>query len=146
MVIGIGNSYRRDDGVGPAVAEQIAGRNLPGVRVLVCTGEPGALLDAWSGAGLAIVVDAAMGEGSSPGRIRRWTPGDAGVAGPISSHAIGLPQAFALGEALGQLPDRLVGFSVDIIDADHGVGMTPDVAAAVPSVVNAVLAELDHHM
>ncbi|KUI40801.1 peptidase M52 [Mycobacterium sp. GA-1199] len=146
VVIGIGNSFRRDDGVGPAVAEEIAGRSLPGVRVLVCTGEPGALLDAWSGAGLAIVIDAAMGDGSSPGRIRRWTPGDDGAVGVVSSHAIGLPQAFTLGEALQQLPDRLVGFSVDIIDADHGVGMTSDVAAAVPSVVKAVLAELDHHM
>nr|CRL76625.1 peptidase M52, hydrogen uptake protein [Mycolicibacterium komanii] len=142
-MIGVGNSFRRDDGVGPAVAEEIARRDLPGVRVLVATGEPGALLDAWSGAGLAIVVDAAMGEGGIPGRIRRWTADDDGVPRAVSSHAIGLPEAFALGEALGQLPDHLVGFSVDIVDAGHGVGMTADVAAAVPGVVDAVLAELD---
>ncbi len=145
MVIGVGNSFRRDDGVGPAVAEEIARRNLSGVRALVATGEPGALLDAWTGAGLAIVVDAAMGEGASPGRIRRWTPDQDGVSGVVSSHAIGLPQAYALGEALKQLPDRLVGYSVDIDDADHGVGMSPDVAAAVPRMVDAVLAELAHH-
>lgn len=146
MVIGVGNSFRRDDGVGPAVAEEIAKRALPGVRVLLATGEPGALLDAWNDAGLAIVIDAAMCEGASPGRIRRWTPDENGVPRAVSSHAIGLPEAFALGEALGQLPDRLVGFSVDIVDAGHGVGMTADVAAAVPDVVDAVLAELDPPM
>ncbi|OBH01806.1 peptidase M52 [Mycobacterium sp. E136] len=146
VVIGIGNSFRRDDGVGPAVAEEVARRDLPGVRVLVATGEPGALLDAWSGVGIAIVVDAAMGDGASPGRIRRWTPDENRPPRVVSSHAIGLPEAFALGEALGQLPDRLVGFSVDIVDAGHGVGMTADVAAAIPGVVDAVLAELDHSM
>lgn len=146
MVIGVGNSFRRDDGVGPAVAEEIARRALPGVRVLLATGEPGALLDAWNGAALAIVVDAAMGDGASPGRIRRWTPDENRPPRVVSSHAIGLPEAFALGEALGQLPDRLVGFSVDIVDAGHGLGMTADVAAAIPGVVDAVLAELDHPM
>lgn len=144
-MIGVGNSYRRDDGVGLVVADEIAKRNLAGVRVLLATGEPGALLDAWSGAGLAVVVDAAMGEGSCPGRIRRWTPGDEESAGAVSTHAIGLPQAYALGEALKQLPDRLVGFSVDIVDTDHGVGLTPDVAGAVPALVDAVLAELGRH-
>lgn len=34
LVIGYGNTLRRDDGVGIAVAEAIADRSLPGVRVL----------------------------------------------------------------------------------------------------------------
>jgi len=142
LVIGIGNAYRRDDGVGLAVADEIAKRGIPDVRVVMAIGEPGAILDAWSGADLAVVVDAAMGEGSTPGRIRRWTPGD--VEGPavVSSHALGLPQTYALGEALGQIPDRLVVFTVDTADVGNGVGLTPAVAAAVPEVVDAILAEL----
>ena len=60
----------------------------------------------------------------------------------VSSHAIGLPEAYALGEALGRLPDRLVVLGVDVVDVDYGVGLTPAVAAAVPHVVEAVLAEL----
>ena len=36
LVIGYGNSLRRDDGVGPRVAEAIEELNLPGVRTLVC--------------------------------------------------------------------------------------------------------------
>jgi len=108
VVIGVGNSFRRDDGVG-----------------------------------LAVVVDAAMGEGSSPGRIRRWTPCDDAESSIVSSHAFGLPQTYALGEALRQLPETLVGLTVDIADAGLGVGFTPPVAAAVPKAVAAVLAEFD---
>jgi hydrogenase maturation protease len=142
LVIGIGNSYRRDDGVGLTVADEIAKRGLRDVRVVTAIGEPGAILDAWSGADLAVVVDAAMGEGLTPGRIRRWTPGDVESPAVVSSHALGLPQTYALGEALGQIPDRLVVFSVDVADVGQGPGLTPAVEAAVPEVVEAIIAEL----
>ena len=136
VVIGIGNTYRRDDGVGLAVADELAKRDLPGVRVVTAIGEPGAILEAWSGVALAVE------EGATPGRIRRWTPGDVEVAAVVSSHALGLPLTYALGQALGQTPDELVVFTVDIADVGHGIGLTPAVAAAVPEVVEAILAEL----
>ena len=114
VVIGIGNDFRRDDGVGLAVAEELAKRNLPGVRVVTAIGEPGAILDAWTGASAAVVIDATTGKGTAPGRIRRWTPGDVAEPGIVSSHALALPQTYALGEALGQLPGSLVVLTVDI--------------------------------
>ena len=36
LVIGYGNTLRRDDGVGPKVVEALATENLPGVQPLVC--------------------------------------------------------------------------------------------------------------
>ena len=36
LVLGYGNTLRRDDGVGPKAADAIAALNLPGVRVLTC--------------------------------------------------------------------------------------------------------------
>jgi len=142
VVIGVGNDFRRDDGVGLAVAEEVDKRGVPGIRVVTAIAEPSAILDAWSNAGLAVVVDAAMGEGLSPGRIRRWTPGHEATMGVVSSHAVGLPEAYALGEALGRLPGRLVVLGVGVVDIDYGVGLTPAVAAAVPAAVEAVLVEL----
>ena len=143
VVIGIGNGFRRDDGVGLAVAARIAERGLPGVRVLTGTGEPAALLAAWSGATRAVVVDAAAGNQSTPGRIRRWTARDLDSAAVISSHAMGLAQTCALASALGRMPDELVILTIDTADTGHGLGMTSEVAAAVTDVVDAVLTELD---
>ena len=80
VVIGIGNDYRGDDGIGPAVAHAIGGQHLPGVRVLTCAAEPTAVLDAWTGAAVAVLIDAA--DGGEPGRIRR--PGIAQLAGQAS--------------------------------------------------------------
>jgi hypothetical protein len=38
--------------------------------------------------------------------------------------------------------DRLVILSIDIADADYGVGLTPRIATTAPGVVEALLAEL----
>jgi len=141
LLIGIGNSFRRDDGVGPAVAGEIAKMGLADVRVLTSAGEPGELLDAWDGVPLTVVVDAAVGEGAAPGRIRRWVLGDE-PATAVSSHELGLPATYALGEALGRIPEELVVLTVDVADVGYGDGLTSQVAAAVPDVVARVLTEL----
>ncbi len=140
-MIGIGNSFRRDDGVGLAVASEIAKLGLAGVEVLTAIGEPGVILDAWADAESVVAVDAALADGSTPGRIRRWTPDATTESNVTSSHAFGLPQTYALGEALGRIPRSLVVLTVDIGDAASGVGLSAPVAAAVPDAVDAVLAE-----
>jgi hydrogenase maturation protease len=83
-----------------------------------------------------------MGEGATAGKIRRWTPGDDDQPTVVSSHALGLPQTLALGQALGRVPQKLVVLTVDIEDVSQGLTLTPAVAAAVPTAVEAVLAEL----
>ena len=42
ILIGIGNPYRRDDGVGPALIEALETAGLPGVRLVTADGEPAA--------------------------------------------------------------------------------------------------------
>jgi hydrogenase maturation protease len=142
LVIGIGNAFRCDDGIGLAVAAAVARRHISGVHVMTDIGDPGSILDAWTGADLAIVVDASVGQGGAPGRIRRWTPAYGGGPAVVSSHMLGLTQAYSLGEALGRLPSRLVVFTIDVVDVGYGDALTPVVAAAVPRVVDAVEAEL----
>ena len=52
VVIGLGNDLRRDDGIGPIVARQVADHVAPDVCVSVSDGDPGTLLEAWTGAQL----------------------------------------------------------------------------------------------
>lgn len=141
-IIGIGNDFRRDDGVGLTVAEQIAARNLPGVRVLSGISDSTAILDAWSDAARAIVVDAVTGADVALGRIRRWTAADLETTAVVSSHSLGLAQTCALGKALARMPDELTVFTIDVADTNQGVGLTPAVAAAVPQLVDLIVAEL----
>lgn len=140
VVIGMGNPYRSDDGVGAAVAATVA---VPtGVTVLACPAEPTAILDAWDGVALAVLVDAAVGE--PPGRITTGTIDDYAAERPVSSHDLNLQQTYELGRAIGRAPDRLVVVTVGIAEAGHGVGLSPAVAAALPRaarIVERIVAE-----
>lgn len=147
VVIGLGNSYRSDDGVGIDAAAALNDLGLPGVRVVTGIPEPMSLLDAWSGARLAVVIDASVASPSVPGRIRRSTVGDV-VAAPegLSSHGINIARTYALGQELGRVPGALVVFTIEAGAFGHGVGLTPPVARAVPEVVGMALAEINHQL
>lgn len=140
VVIGIGNPYRRDDGVGPAVADEIARQSIPGLRVLGCVAEPTALLEAWDGTAAAVIVDAAAG--GTPGRVRRCTLDELADMAPVSSHDLNLAQTYELGRVLGRAPQSVAVVTVDAADLGHGSVLSPDVAAAVPRAAALVLAEL----
>jgi hydrogenase maturation protease len=142
VVIGIGNSFRRDDGVGPAVAAAVGRAAAPDVHVTTDPGDPTAILDAWAGAHLAVIIDAAVLTPSTPGRIHRYAMSQLPTARTVSSHGVNIVMVLALGEALGQLPEEAVLFAVEVSDTDFGVGLSPKVAEAVPRVVDAVMTEI----
>jgi hydrogenase maturation protease len=145
VLIGVGNPYRRDDGIGPAVVAAAGKLHLPGIVLTVSDGEPSQLLDAWSGADLAVVVDAVLCDPPEPGRIHRTTLGSAAAGPAASTHGLGIPEAIRLAEALGRAPRRLVVFAVEAADLGFGLGLSPAVAASVPELTRAVHAELGAH-
>ena len=146
VVVGLGNSYRGDDGVGVAAAGALNDLELPAVHVVTGIEEPMSLLEAWSGAKLAVVIDGAVGTPSVPGRVRRCTLGDVVAAsGGLSSHSVDIARTHALGQALGRVPDALVMFTIEVTDTGYGIGLTPQVASAVPEVVGMAVAEIKRH-
>jgi len=109
VVIGVGNEFRRDDGAGPAVLARLRDRVPPGMELVVTDGEPTRLIEAWTGAALAVVIDAVRAHPPHPGRVHRFVvdrPGD-GTTRTASSHGFGLDDAvrLALAPAAG-LGDR----------------------------------------
>lgn len=146
VVIGVGNEFRRDDGIGPRVLEALRAAVPPWVRLVASDGEPVRLIEAWAGADLAIVVDAVLaGEPGAPGRTHRLVVDQAAgtqAASAVSSHGLGLGDAVGLAEALGMLPRRLVLHAVEVADCGYGVGLTPAVANAAQRLADAVLADL----
>jgi hydrogenase maturation protease len=147
VVIGVGNPYRRDDGVGPAVLALLdrAGR-YPGVELVATDGESSRLLDAWSGADVAFVVDAVRTDSPSPGRVHRISvPDPVGRrrGGAASSHGLGLGEAVELARMLDRLPDRLELFAVEVADTGFGEALSAPVAAAAAAVARLIGADLD---
>ncbi|MFE9028394.1 hydrogenase maturation protease [Streptomyces iakyrus] len=151
-VIGVGNEFRRDDGVGWAVAallrDRAESRPLPpGTAVATCDGDPVRLIELWEGAGLAVVVDAAHAEPGHPGLVHRIELDAERLAQPpaTSSHGLGLGEAVELARVLGRLPGRLVVYAVEGGDASLGAGLTPAVEGVVEPLVASVEEEIVRH-
>lgn len=152
MVIGVGNDFRRDDGVGWAVVSRLRERAergaLPkGTELVVSDGDPGRLIGLWEDADLAIVVDAAHAHPGRPGLVHRIE-----LEGPelrpstqASSHGLGLGEAVELSRVLERLPGRLVVFAVEGEDHALGTGLTEPVAAVVGPLVRRIEEEVFRH-
>lgn len=144
MVIGVGNLDRGDDAVGRLVASALRVTVPEGVIVVESDGDPAAIMDAWAGAGLAVVIDA-MVSGAPPGTVRRFDATDDPLPAAVdlaSTHGLGAAEAVELARSLGRLPDRLLVYGVEGISFHPGAPMSGPVAAAVEVARGMVAAEV----
>jgi hydrogenase maturation protease len=148
LVAGVGNPSRGDDGAGPEVVRLLEGRVPPHVRLATVAADPLALIETWDGASHVVAVDA-MRTGAPPGTVRRLevtAPGGGHglVAGAAtSSHGFGLAETLALAGPLGRMPPRVTVFGIEAAAFDPGAPLSPPVAAAVTTVAERILGELD---
>ena len=145
VVIGVGNPYRGDDAAGLVAVERLQSRVPDGVSVLACEQEPTRIIDAWTGARAALIVDAVQ-SGAEPGTLHRVDASREPVPAHVfrsSTHAFGVGEAIELARALGRLPERIVVYGVEGATVAAGVGLTPQVETAVDGVVEALLGDLE---
>lgn len=84
VVIGYGNDLRRDDGVGPRVAQRVAEWDLPGVECLAVPLLTVDLAEAVAGARAVLFVDAAVEGEPGQMRVRSIAPA---VRGTVLGHS-----------------------------------------------------------
>jgi hydrogenase maturation protease len=148
-VIGIGNEWRCDDAVGLLAARRLRDMKPAGIKVLESRGFAASLLESWQGSPKVIVVDA-MASGANPGAVSRFAAHQAPL--PVkffasgSSHTLGLAQIVEMGRALGQLPPYLIVLGVEGRTFALGQGLSPEVEAAIPRVIQEILKELPQHL
>ncbi|WP_078658361.1 MULTISPECIES: hydrogenase maturation protease [Streptomyces] len=154
-VIGIGNEFRRDDGLGWAAIALLRARKAqralpPGTELAQCDGDPGRLISIWEGKALTFVVDACFPPAAQPGRTHRWCVSPGGMphpaaAGRQSTHGLGLAEAVCLADRVGRGPGRLIVYAVEGADRSLGTGLTPAVAAALPLLTLRIEADVRRH-
>ncbi len=146
VLIGVGNPSRRDDGAGNRFVREL--RALLGecknhVRLMESDGDPAALLAAWTGVPLAIVVDASN-SGAEPGTVTELDASATSNGHGLrhSTHSMGVMEAVQLGKALGRMPSRLRVFGIEGADFSYGEGLTDKVELAVAGLVGRIAAML----
>lgn len=145
-VIGIGNEYRTDDGVGLYVARQFLNRTTAGVKAVVGIGDGYALLNEWRYADLAWVIDCAR-SGAEPGTVYRFDalrevipihlfPG-------VSTHSINVNKAIEMARVLNRLPRGLVVYGIEGRDCSAGSTITREVLRGADIVIAQIRQEIE---
>jgi hydrogenase maturation protease len=155
LVLGFGNTLRRDDGVGAVAARALAAdARLAGddVEVRECYQLlPEMALDL-AQASLVIFVDADARGLPGSIEIHQVDPetaarADADARGEpgASSHHVGGGELVALARTLTGHAPRAVAIGIGVTDLELGEGLSPPVEAAVPKVADIVARLVEEH-
>ena len=151
-LIAIGSPYRCDDGVGAAVLAAVGSRlgPEPRVRLVELDGEPVRIMQAWEGSSTVWIVDATSSDRPSgfihEADARRLGEGDSAWSGVAGGHALGLREAIEFAAALDRLPAEIRILGIEGETFDHGEGLTPTVAAAVPVAAARLLSAIQEYL
>ncbi|NBC66191.1 MAG: hydrogenase maturation protease [Bacteroidetes bacterium] len=131
LIIGIGNPFRHDDGVGFFVIDALENR---GIEAEIKRVKPDgySLLEAWKDRELVIIIDAARGIGPV-GTVRYFNALNDEIdaeLSPVSTHSLSLPETLFLGKTLNQLPNDLWIYAIEAGDLGHGTNLSPEVRKA----------------
>lgn len=147
-VLCVGNLLMMDDGVGPIVYSELKQTySFPSNVTLVSSGSMSLnQLNMVGEYDLIISLDAADDPGAEPGTVFRYKPDDLAHRGtPMASlHELRLADLFEAAYVLDMQAEGLC-FGVQVENAEPSAliaGLTPPVAAALPLLIDSLLAEL----
>lgn len=146
LVLGLGNVLLGDEGLGVWVAESLRRRfELPASATVLEGGTLGLdLLPRLDGVERLCLIDAVK-LGRAPGEIVRLEGDEvpAALDVKISPHQIGVQDLLAAARLMGGEPPLVVLWGMEPDRVEPGSGFSPCVAAALPRLEAAVLAELE---
>lgn len=150
-IIFVGNKLMLDEGIGPALYEDLlATYDLPAEVQAFDVGCMSLdMLPLVGKCDLIITVDAVDGTGQPAGTIFRFSPEDMArqVGAMASLHDLKLIDLFDRAELLGYEAEGVcLGMQVENMEpAEYVIGLTPDVDAAMPQFLETLVAELYRH-
>lgn len=139
-LIGIGNPYRHDDGIGWEIVNQLKREHLPQAMVIEATGEGATLIEAMKDKSIVFVFDAVYSD-AEPGSVFRFEANKESIPTQFfnySTHSFSVAEAIEMARALNQLPERLIVYGVEGKDFDGGLGLSEEVKRAIPKLVELV--------
>ena len=145
LILGIGNILLHDEGIGIYAIKELQKLNLPDYVELLDGGTSGAdLLDDISDRQKVIVIDAVDAD-IPPGTVLRLKRDNLLPSGPksISLHEFGLAETLIMAEHLNCAPKDVTVIAVKPKDVSPGLGLSEEINAVLPRVIDSVLAEIN---
>jgi hydrogenase maturation protease len=144
LILGVGNTLLRDEGVGVHVVQRLQTMDLPEDVEVLEGGVLGLdLLEEMENREKLIIVDAVQGDGS-PGTTYRLTRKEIEMGAGrclTSLHEIDLPYVLHTADLLGQHINPII-IGVEPKDMGIGLELSPEIEAQIPKVIDLVLKEI----
>jgi len=138
LFVGVGNSYRSDDGVGPWLAQALA---KAGRGAQVHGGDGTGLIDLFGQHSDLVILDATL-SGRPAGTLTRIDAMDGPVPAELfhySTHRFGVAEAIETARALGMLPERLVLYGIEGASFAAGCDLSDPVARAAQDLLETLM-------
>ncbi len=145
VVVGIGNEWRGDDGVGLMLARRLRKQETGHVRVQEQSGDPAMLMEILRTEDNVILLDA-VSSGKEAGTVHRWDACREFLPSGsfrCSSHALGVAEAIGMARAMGHVPKRLIVYGVEGKFFNMGTGLSPGVNEGLEKVLKLVETEIE---
>jgi hydrogenase maturation protease len=143
VILGIGNILMQDEGLGVHAVRALLERALPPGVEVVDGGTLGIeLLPIVEHADSLILIDAARFSGE-PGEVCTFRGDElaGSYGGHVSPHQAGAADLIAVARLTGSLPERCTLFGIQPVAMGFGLELSDTLTSALPSLVEAVLAE-----
>ena len=148
LVLGIGNTMLKDEGIGVRVAEKMMEMSLPPEVEVMDGGIKGLdLLYYIEGRKKVIVVDAVKA-GAPPGTLFRFTDNDLAAKKGImrSAHGIDFSDVIAVARFTGTKPAEVIFLGIEPYDLSVSMELSPKIEEMIPILINLVMKEIDAYL
>lgn len=144
-IIGVGNADCGDDGIGPAIVDQLERDGNGHFRFIKTSGEPSGLIEVLSGTDSALLIDAIASHGHE-GRIHRFDASSESLPAEYftnySTHSMGVNEAIEMARVLGDLPETTIVYGMEASSFDPGASMSVAVRNQLPELLRVIRKEL----
>ena len=149
LVCGIGNKLKKDDGIGPYVAEQLAQRSMPSNVSVSDFGTSGFKTALEIGQYDKVIFVDAIQRGNEPGHVHRATLSKEDFKGSpslsscvVSFHESDLKKILSTAVRINTYPKQVIVLGCEPKDLSFGMGLSPEVQKAVDKIIDLILAEI----
>jgi hydrogenase maturation protease len=145
IVLGLGNTLLRDDGVGICIVEKLRGEvKRPGVDMREEAVAGLGIIDLIRGYDKLILVDAIKTENGRVGSIYKLCLDDLPTLHFSTQHDVSIPTALELGREIGEdMPKEIVIYAIEVENTtEFGSMFTPAVENAIPEAIELIKGEL----
>jgi len=144
LVVGMGNEFRNDDGLGIFIARQLKKENLPGIVVKEYISEGVGLLGIWTGFNHVVLVDAVF-SGKEPGTIIRIEIPPEKIPEDLtrySTHSFSIADAVEIAQSIGELPGHILIYGIEGKSFENGKTLSAEAEQSAEKVLKKIIEEI----